>query len=440
VVARWNLDEDLPPARSTGGTGGHVMQIAIIDGDVAYPATSGKRLRTLQLMQRLAPHHQITYVGRCAAGSVEDRLAPDYLRERGIEPVLVHDPVPSAGGLRSCAGRARSLLSPLPGAVAAHRSPAMTAAVAAIAERQQVDLWQCEWTPYLGVVPRDHGAPRLLMAHQVDSVVWRRRYDNAAWGPSKLYLRSQWKKFERYEYDTLVWADEVVAVSADDADVIATRFAQPDVDVVENGFDRDYFANVSGSRQPGTILFLGALDGAPNLDAVELLLKRVFPQVRVLVPEARLWIVGRKPSPRLAARIARTPGAELHADVADVRPYLAQATVMAVPLRLGGGARLKVIEALACALPVVSTRIGAEGLSLTPGEHYEVADECSLAAALAAVLKAPARALAQAERGRRLVHERYDWDVLAQKLEEIWEQCATRPPRSAAEGLQVAFM
>jgi glycosyltransferase involved in cell wall biosynthesis len=416
------------------------MQIVIIDGDVSYPATSGRRLRTLQLMQRLAQHHQITYVGRCAAGSVEDRLAPDYLRERGIEPVLVHDPAPSARGPRPCTRTARDLFSPLPCAVASHRSPAMAAAVAAVAERQQVDLWQCEWTPYLGVVPRDHGAPRLLMAHQVDSVVWRRRYEKAAWGPTKLYLRSQWRKFERYEYDTLVWADEVVAVSADDADVIATRFAQPDVDVVENGFERAYFANVSGPRQAGTILFLGALDGGPNIDAVEVLLQRVFPQVRRLTPEARLWIVGRNPSPGLAARIARTPGAELHANVPDVRPYLAKAAVMAVPLRLGGGSRLKVIEALACGLPVVSTRVGAEGLSLTPGEHYEAAEESSLAGALAAVLKAPEAALAQAERGRQLVHERYDWDMLAQKLEEVWERCATRPPRSAAEGLQVAFM
>jgi glycosyltransferase involved in cell wall biosynthesis len=406
------------------------MRAVIIDGDVSYPATSGKRLRTLHLMQRLAARHQITYVGRCAAGSEEDRLAPAYLRAHGIEPILVHDPVAAKSGPGFYARLACNLLSPLPYSVASHQSAAMCATVAELARGQHVDLWQCEWTPYLGMVPAGHPAPRLLMAHNVDTLIWQRYHTSARNPLKKLYIRNQWRKFERFERLTFNQAGEVVAVSPDDANLIATRFAQPNALVVENGFDRAYFEGASAEREPKTILFLGALDWRPNLDAVDVLLELIFPRVLAEEPAAKLWIVGRNPPHGLADRVARVRGAELHGSVPDVRPYLSRASVMAVPLRIGGGSRLKILEALACATPVVSTRVGAEGLTLVPGEHFDEADLGHMADALVASLREPARVLAQAERGRRTVLERYDWDVLALKLERIWERCAARLPRT----------
>src|SRR4051794_1882366 len=99
------------------------MRVAIVDGDVSYPATSGKRLRTLNLMLRLANRHQIIYIGRCAPGSEEERTAPDYLRSHGIEPILVADPVPKKSGLAFYGRLARNLLSSLPYSVTSHQSP-----------------------------------------------------------------------------------------------------------------------------------------------------------------------------------------------------------------------------------------------------------------------------------------------------------------------------
>jgi glycosyltransferase involved in cell wall biosynthesis len=219
-------------------------------------------------------------------------------------------------------------------------------------------------------------------------------------------------------------ADRVVAVSPDDARLIREQFGQPAVDVVDNGIDRAFFEQTpTGRRDPRCILFLGALDWRPNLDGVDLLLGSIFPKVHSQEPGARLQLVGRNPPPGLVERVRGLAGVELHANVADVRPFLAQSGVMAVPLRIGGGSRLKILEALACGLPVVSSKVGAEGLCLSAGTDYVQAEEAEMSDALLRAMREPAEVRAQAEHGRRVVLEAYDWDVLARKLEASWERC-----------------
>jgi glycosyltransferase involved in cell wall biosynthesis len=399
------------------------MRVVIVDGDVSYPATSGKRLRTLHLMLRLADRHRITYVGRCAPGSVEDHEAPGFLRDHGIEPVLVHDPIAKKSGPLFYTRLARNLVARLPYSVASHQSAAMTRALTDIGRRQDVDLWQFEWSAYLGMLDPALGGRRLVIAHNVDTLIWQRYWQTERRPLKRWFLRGQWRKFERFERQAFQEADRVVAVSPEDAALIRDQFGQPRVDVVDNGIERGFFEQATGRRDPQRILFLGALDWRPNLDAIDLLLDRIFPAVRAQVPEATLAIVGRNPPPGLVKRIAGTPGAALHANVADVRPFLASAGVMAVPLRIGGGSRLKILESLATGLPVVSTRVGAEGLALRPGEHYVQAEEDAMAAALIDALLEPERLRVQAERGRTVVLDNYDWDVLARKLERSWEKC-----------------
>ncbi len=174
-------------------------------------------------------------------------------------------------------------------------------------------------------------------------------------------------------------------------------------------------------RHERTILFLGSLDWRPNLDAVQLLLNEVFPGILRHEPRARLLIVGRNPPAHLEHRLRRTKGVEHHANVRDVRPYLAESGVMAVPLRIGGGSRLKILEALAMGLPVVSTPVGAEGLNLEAGRHLTIAESMAdFTAALLWTMRNPATARAMAQSGRQFVTERYDWSPLADKLERVW--------------------
>jgi polysaccharide biosynthesis protein PslH len=401
------------------------MHAVIVDGDVSYPPTSGKRLRTLHLMQRLSRRHQVTYIARCHGPKAETHAALEYLGDHGIEPILIEDPLPPKSGLAFHGRLAANLaLSDLPYSIASHRSLPMRRAAQDYAAKHAVDIWQFEWLPYMEALPRP-SANRIVMAHNVDTLLWKRFHATANGKLKRFFLKNQWHKMERYERLHFRRASWVVAVSSDDARIIRDDFGMAHVDVVDNGIDRAYFESVEGSRQQNRILFLGALDWRPNIDAVDLLLDRIFPQVWANEPSARLCIVGRHPSAGLAKRVQALPGVELHGDVPDVRPFLGQCGVMAVPLRIGGGSRLKILEALACGLPVISTAVGAEGLDLGPGRDFVQADEPeAMASALLQAIRSPRPIRDQASNGRRLVLERYDWDVLAGKLEQVWEKAS----------------
>ncbi len=402
------------------------MHVVILDGDLPYPANSGKRLRTLNLMLPLARRHDLTYISRCHAHGPELEQARQFLGDHGIRPILIDDPLPRKSGPMFFTRLLANFASTWPYAVTSHQSAAYGEAVRAHARNHAVDLWQCELVSYLPMLPRDAGGRRIVVAHNVDTMIWKRYAADAGSLPARVFLASQYRKMRRFESWAFNSVDGVVAVSRPDADIIRTEFGANNVTVVDNGMDRTYFDTVDGSHESKQVLFLGALDYRPNTQAVELLLGAILPRVREQTPGARLVIVGRNPPASLIEQTRGREDVELHANVPDVRPFLRDAAVMAVPLRVGGGSRLKILEALAAGLPVVSTPLGAEGLSIEPGKHYVEAAEADFAIALVKTLSEPAVAVDQARRGRAFVRDRYDWQVLADKLDAFWTGRAHR--------------
>lgn len=404
---------------------GSPLNVAVIDGDVPYPTNSGKRLRSLNLVLPLAKRHRITYIARSASAAAGQEAA-DYLSQHGIQPIMVEDPLGAKSGLGFMTRLARNLMSPLPYSVSSHVSAKMRAAVAAHAAAGKVDLWQLEWTGYLYCTQGLPG-PTVVQAHNVDSLIWQ-RYAEAETNPLKrAFVRDQWRKMHRYEAQAFRAMTRVVSVSEPDAELARKEFGQLPIDVVDNGVDAGFFRDVHPDPASRQILFLGALDWRPNIDAINILLDRVFPLVRQMVPDARLAIVGRSPSPVLTARIAQIPGAMLHANVPDVRPHMAASALMAVPLRIGGGSRLKIIESLAAGLPVVSTAIGAEGLHILAGRDFKLADSPeAMADAIISGLGIDRPSASEMDDVRARVAERYDWPLLAQRLERNWLQAAGR--------------
>jgi glycosyltransferase involved in cell wall biosynthesis len=402
------------------------LRVVIVDEELPYPPTSGKRIRTLNLLLRLARRHCLTILCHRNADAEEAHQAAEYLQNHGIETIAVPRTVPRKTGAGFYLRLAANVLAPLPYSVATHNSAALRRALRTYAARQPVDLWQCEWTPYAQAMRVLGEVPKLVMAHNVESVIWRRYHETTMGRLRRWYIGRQWAKFQRFERRTFE-TTRTVAVSDADAALIAAEFGGKQVDVVDNGVDTTFFRPVHAQRDFKQILYLGSLDWRPNLDAVTLLLDRIFPAVRVAEPEAHLCLVGRNPPAWLEQRVAGLRGVVLHANVPDVRPYLHRSGVLAVPLRIGGGSRLKILEALACGLPVVSTAVGSEGLCLEAGRDLTVVQTPEqMAAALVHGIRDPAAALAQAERGRQVVFERYDWDALADRLEMIWRQCVVQ--------------
>jgi polysaccharide biosynthesis protein PslH len=417
----------LPRARGRGvgeKRGRYPLRVVIVDEELPYPPTSGKRIRTLNLALRLAHRHRLTFLCHRNADPDEARRAEDFLTRHGIEVVCVPRRVPPKSGMGFYTRLAANLVSSLPYSVATHNSAALRRALLDYAASHAVDLWHCEWTPYAEALRVLGPVRKLVMAHNVESSIWQRYHETTPEPLKRWYIGRQWRKFTIFERAAFAQATRTVAVSDADAALIRTRFGVRRVDVVDNGVDTTHFRPSDARRDPRQILFLGSLDWRPNLDAVALLLERVFPAVRAVEPAVRLCLVGRNPPAWLQRRVAGLPEVELHGNVQDVRPYLTGSGLLAVPLRIGGGSRLKILEALACGLPVVSTQVGAEGLALEPGRHLTVVETVDdMPAALLECMHARERAQAQAKRGRQVVLDRYDWDTLADRLEAVWFRC-----------------
>jgi polysaccharide biosynthesis protein PslH len=401
------------------------LNVVIVDEELPYPPTSGKRIRTLNLTLRLALRHNITYICHRNSDLAEARQATDFFREQGIAVRTVDWSPPPKSGAAFYARLAANLLSPLPYSAASHDSRPLRQALREHAASHPVDLWHCEWTPYVQAVRGLTNGRRLVVAHNVESVIWRRYYETEPHPLRRWYVGRQWRKFERFERRVMGEVDRAVAVSGLDAERLRRDFGARQVDVVENGVDPAYFRPENAQREPARLLFLGSLDWRPNLDGVRLLLDKVFPAVRAAVPSARLCLVGRHP-PAWLKQASEAPGVELHADLPDVRPQLSRCGMMVVPLRIGGGSRLKILEALATNTPVVSTRVGAEGLELEPERHLTVVEDVEdLSEAIIRAVREPAVMASQAERGREAVLRRYGWDSLAEQMDRVWIDCVS---------------
>ena len=221
-----------------------------------------------------------------------------------------------------------------------------------------------------------------------------------------------------WEQRMMALYDRVIAVSEADASVLGWP-GRPQMAVVPNGVDVGSYRPTGLPAEPA-VLFTGALYTGPNRDGVAWFCERVWPLIQGRRPDARLAVVGARPGPDVTTLLASAPGVSLHADVADVRPYLGAARVCVVPLRIGSGTRLKALEAMAAGRPVVGTAIGLGGLGLVDGRHAAFAEgPAPFAEAVCRALDDDAWALSLASEGRRLVEERYDWRPIGRRFVEV---------------------
>ncbi len=398
------------------------LRVLVLDEELPWPLDSGKRIRTWHLLTQLAQRHRITL----AAYGRADSAAARIIAQADIEFVPVA-PRRCETGLGLYARLAASLASRDPFSVSKHYRRRFQRTVNRLLASQAFDLIHCEWTPYAQfVTARDGKTPPVLIAtHNIEADILARRAATRSSTLPRLFFTSQARRMEHFERRVFSSADAVTTVSEPDRECAMTWGARRAM-VVANGVDTDGIQPGAEAGRPGEILFLGSLDWFANIDAVEFFVREVLPLIRRLEPSAHLQVVGRRPGGDLRKMLAGAEGATLVGEVDDTRPWLQRAAVVAVPLRIGGGTRIKILEAMAAGKIVVSTTIGAEGLEVIPGEHLLVADTPEdISQAIQRVLRRENvdRIPAQA---RACVEERYSWRLQAARLEQAWLQASGR--------------
>jgi glycosyltransferase involved in cell wall biosynthesis len=284
----------------------------------------------------------------------------------------------------------------------------------------------------LGRLPLPPGTPVVGDTHNVEFDVHRRIAASGDRWLRRQYARWQCHATQREERRWGRRVDLVLATSARDQSVFQREAMIGDVEVIPNGIDLAEFAPLREARDPRgepVILFTGLMSYYPNQQAVRWFIDTILPRVRLEVPAARFIVAGAAPPAWLTA--SRDPHIQITGIVADMRRYLARATVVVAPLLVGGGTRVKILEACAVARPVVSTTLGAEGLSLRHGESILLADDSvGFASQIVRLLTTPSLRIALAESGRRHVCECFDWDRIGENLAAVLERRIGLSPRS----------
>ena len=261
--------------------------------------------------------------------------------------------------------------------------------------------------------------PFAIDCHNVYSTLVRRQAEEGHRGLARRYLLGEARRLERVERQAAGTARLLFAVSAEDLEIF-NRFGAHNAHVVPNGVDCAFYASIPPERPDSAplLLYVGTMSWPPNANAVVFLAREALPRIRTKCPAARLRIIGRDPLPAVR-ELAALPGVEVTGGVDDVRPHLSEAHALAVPLETGGGSRLKILEAFAAGLPVVSTPVGCEGLEVSNGVHLTVARREEFADAVVGLLQNRSTAAARAAEARRLVVDRYDWKAVADSAAKL---------------------
>ena len=240
------------------------MRITILDEELPFPIDSGKRIRTMNLVTRLSKLHAIRYLCYPYHDPKQTKQAEEFYCDHGIEVEFLQNPLPLKQGIGFYTRLGGNFFSRLPYSVQSHAQSSLRRAVAKHDRSGHVDLWHCEWTPYAAPFMSSAQRPWVVMAHNIESLIWQRYYENETNLAKKFYIGIQWKKFERFERLAFSQTTQLITVSQSDADLAKSRFGAKRISVVDNGVDIDYFKPTDAKRISERFLFLGSLDWRPE--------------------------------------------------------------------------------------------------------------------------------------------------------------------------------
>ena len=391
------------------------MRILWVKVGGLWPLNTGGRLRSFYIISELARRHRVILLTSHGPTDDQEGLAAGLSRCERV--ISVPYAIPKHGSARFALALLRSWFSPLPVDIWKCRIPALHKEVLRLMSATVVDVCVADFLSAPPNVPLGGPVPVVLFAHNVEHLIWKRlsQVESRPW--RRLLIGLEWLKMRRYEAQACRQATLTVAVSEMDRALLASIAPGAKACAIPTGVDTAYFTPNGTPERPTALVFTGSMDWYPNEDAVLHFIDAVLPRIRREVPDVSLTVVGRNPTPRLLTAAAAA-GIRVTGTVDDIRPYVAEAAVYVVPLRIGGGTRLKIFEALAMRKAVVATTVGAEGLPLVPGEHFlQTDDPADFSHAVVSLIRDPDRRRALGIAGRRLVEERYSWPQVACEFE-----------------------
>ncbi len=391
------------------------MKILFLTSRVPYPPLGGDRLRAFHFIKALSQQHRVTLLAFAAASEETETLHPIAKYVERFETVMLD---PRRSYLNCLAG----LFSRKPLQVHYYRSGAMRSLIRASLARESFDLIFVHLARMADYIHEMNGLPKIMDLTDALSM----NYERSAALQSRNHLSAynlaqkvESRRIRNYEAQIVEWFDCNLLISPVDRDYLSRFTAANKVHVIGPAVDLSYFRYASNHYDPNTMVFMGKMSTFPNQDAALYFYEKIFPLVLRRFPKMQLNIVGIEPGAEILA-LRRHPNVRVTGYVPDVRPYLQQAALSICPMRTGAGAKNKVLESLAAGTPVVATTLGVEGIALQPGEEAFVADTPqAFADAIAQLVENPGIRQQLSHNGRRLIEEKYSWELVVTQLNEL---------------------
>lgn len=391
------------------------MHVLFVTEFVPLPLNTGGRIRTFQILKQAARRHRVTVVTH--GSSKEAKSLMDKTGARVIEI-----PIPKGEKIRRVFGALASIAydRPFP-VVGVHYDSQLAKTLAQLVSTEKFELVHLDHLDAAVYAPFLKNLPMLLDEHNFETRLLKRTAQNTRNPILRWYLQVQAERLLHWEANICGKCSMVTSVSHEDAGEITNVSPNSRVNVVPNGVDTEFFRMKDRAPRPGSLVFVGSMDWLANIDAIEWFVGEILP----LLPKAHLTIVGRNPPPKVM-RLADGKRVIVTGSVPDVRPFMAQAEVFIVPLRVGGGTRLKILEAFSMGVPVVSTTVGAEGLGVQNEQ------ELLLGETPEALAKNIIRIQNSPDLARRLVEQaliashRFSWDAVGNELEEAYAEAVSQ--------------
>lgn len=398
------------------------MRVLWVKTDILHPIDKGGKIRSYEMLRELKKTCDVSYLALrrdVDTGENLDRAAL-YCHRLITVP---HAETPKFS--RAFYGDlARAAVSTLPYTILKYRSPAACHALVQELRARPYDVVIADFLHAAAFFPSPAElraiAPdtaTVLFQHNVESKLWERQWKNATDPARKAYFYLEWKKVRAYEARKCKQFDLVVAVSEVDRETMQREFGLAECPDVPTGVDTDTMRPGGATERPRELCFTGSMDWMPNEDAMEWFAEAILPRIARELPDVTLACVGRNPTPRMLALARREPRITMTGRVDDIRPYVDRAACYVIPIRVGGGTRLKVYEAMAMGKAIVSTRVGAEGLPVTHERDILFADDPeSFARETVRVLRERDLAGRLGTTARQLVVDRFGWGAVNTKF------------------------